>query len=172
MSGDHRSAPTRRGKPVLVGIITLVTVACGLWLLVKMVDRTESEGERADQAVQTAVQLCEQVRALGGACVVDPKELRGDPGPAGMPGPQGPPGADGADGAAGLPGPVGPPGVQGPDGAAGPTGPQGPAGPEGPAGEAGPAGPTCPPGTHAETVTVVTTGGLATMDVCVHDVQP
>lgn len=128
--------------------------------------KAESEGQRADQAVQSAVQLCEQVRRLGGACVVDPAELRGEPGPAGVPGP---PGADGVDGAAGDPGPAGLQGPTGPAGLTGPQGAEGPQGPTGPPGMAGPAGPQCPTGTHAETVTVMTTSGLATMDVCVHD---
>jgi hypothetical protein len=119
---------------VPVAVITLVTVAFGFWLFTHVVDRAEAQNRRADQAVQSAVQLCDQVRQLGGACVVDPKELRGEPGPGGPPGPQGPQGAQGPDG---DPGPSGPAGPSGPVGVAGQPGEAGPAGAKGDPGAAG-----------------------------------
>lgn len=96
----------------------------------------------------------------------------GSPGPTGPPGPSGaagPPGAPGADGADGAPGPHGPAGPSGPAGPAGPAGPPGPQGEQGPQGEAGPAGGQCPDGTHAETVTVVTSKGTQRIAACVED---
>jgi collagen triple helix repeat protein len=132
MSRDHRAVPPRRGRPILVLVITLVATAVGVWLLIKMVEQNDTQNRRADQAVQSAVQLCQQVRQLGGACVVNPEELRGEPGAQGVPGPQGLPGSNGRDGIDGQPGAQGPqgePGPAGPRGDTGSTGPQGPAGP-------------------------------------------
>lgn len=122
----------------IVVVVTLVVLVLGGWLWAFMTDRAETEGQRADTAVHTAFQLCEQVKRLGGACVVDPDELRGEPGETGPPGPVGPPGEDGRDG---EPGPAGP---------VGPTGASGPAGPQGPAGEPGAEGPAGPPGVAGE----------------------
>lgn len=90
----------------------------------------------------------------------------GQPGSPGSPGPTGPPGAQGVAGMGGAPGQAGPPG---PAGSAGPPGPAGPQGEQGPQGDAGPAGAQCPEGTHAETVTVVTTGGARQIAACVED---
>lgn len=90
----------------------------------------------------------------------------GVPGPSGSPGAPGMPGLPGRDGVDGAPGATGP---QGPQGPVGPEGPQGPRGEQGPQGEAGPAGPQCPDGTHAETVTVLTTEGTRQIVTCVDD---
>lgn len=172
----HRIIRRRSKRSTAIAIVgALAAGAMVILLLTSWNSRAEDEGARADAAVVGAEQLCQQVRQLGGRCVVDPETLKGDPGPAGPQGPIGPagiPGQDGADGVDGLPGPTGPAGptgAQGPDGAQGPAGPAGPAGPTGPAGEAGPAGPSCPTGTHAETVTVLTTDGPVTMAGCVAD---
>ncbi len=156
----------------MAAVAAAVLLVVALWQWTQTTDRADTEGRRAETAITSAEQLCQQVRQLGGACVVDPSTLRGDPGPAGPQGPDGPPGLpgrEGVDGWPGRPGPQGPAGPAGPQGPAGPAGEQGPAGPSGPAGEAGPAGPACPVGTHAETVTVLTDEGLRTVDVCVHD---
>jgi hypothetical protein len=144
-------------------------------------DRAEAEQSRADRAVTGVDQLCQQVRQLGGTCVVDPASLRGDTGPAGPQGIPGIPGRDGQDGSPGspgvngLPGATGPVGDQGQAGGEGPQGPAGPAGPQGPvgpAGEAGPAGPACPAGFHPLAVTVDTDQGPQTIAACVADPQP
>lgn len=144
-------------------------------------DRATAEQDRANRAVVGVEQLCQQVRQLGGTCVVDPASLRGDTGPAGPQGVPGIPGRDGADGLNGSNGVDGSPGVTGPageqgltgdtgsTGPAGAAGPAGPQGPTGPAGEAGPAGPACPAGYHAQDVMVVTAQGPQTIAACVAD---
>jgi hypothetical protein len=179
MQRTHRIIRRRSKRTAVVAVaVALAAFALVVWLLTQWNTRAEDEGARADAAVVGAEQLCQQVRQLGGRCVVDPETLKGDTGPAGPQGPIGPAGntgQDGTDGMNGLPGPTGPAGpvgVPGPDGAQGPAGAAGPAGPQGPAGEAGPAGPTCPAGTHAETVEVLTTGGVVTMAGCVKDPPP
>lgn len=164
---EHRML-ARRGRRASWFVVVLTIVAIGLlaYTVYLLSQRGDQEERRADQAVTTAVQLCQQVRDLGGVCVANPDELRGDPGPAGVPGPQGQPGSDGADGDPGPAGPAGPPGEAG---LQGPPGEQGPTGLQGPAGQAGPAGPQCPLGTHPETYTVLTTDGPKTMVGCVSD---
>ncbi|MEU5945148.1 hypothetical protein ABZ793_06245 [Micromonospora sp. NPDC047465] len=185
----------RRGRrrAVIALVATALIFAAAGWVAASLGRQATAEQQRADSAVSGAEQLCQQVRQLGGTCVVDPSELRGErgePGPAGPPGPPGLPGLDGEDGRDGSPGatgpagargepgeagPAGPAGANGPPGAAGPSGPPGPAGPagprgeQGPQGEAGPAGAQCPDGTHAETVTVVTTSGARQIAACVAD---
>lgn len=178
----RRLLARRRRWRALLGAVACLAAGILIALSVQdLADTAEDEGARADAAVVGAEQLCQQVRQLGGRCIVDPATLKGDPGPAGPQGPIGPAGITGADGAPGSPGPAGPTGAagpQGPDGAQGPAGPVGPAGPAGPAGppgptgEAGPAGPACPAGTHAETVTVLTVDGPVTMAGCVADPPP
>jgi hypothetical protein len=161
----RRMRTSRRSNNVAVILAALSLVALG-WMGSLLTDRADNEQQRADAAVTGAEQLCQQVRQLGGACVVDPSTLRGDPGPEG---PAGPPGIPGQNGSDGEPGPTGSPGPAGPagkDGVAGPVGAQGPQGEQGPA---GPPGPTCPDGTHPETVTVLTTSGTVTMAGCVQD---
>lgn len=161
-----------RKRTILAAVLGLMAGALLFWWLSSLSHRADTQARRADAAVSGAEQLCQQVRQLGGACVVDPSSLKGDPGPAGPEGPVGPPGIpgqdgdDGAMGPVGLTGPVGPLGPAGKDGAAGAPGAAGPPGPQGPAGEAGPA---CPTGTHVETVTVLTMDGPKTMTGCVQD---
>jgi hypothetical protein len=171
----------RKSRWRVVGIVLLAGVAIFLAGLSssRLTDRAASESDRADRAVSGVEQLCQQVRQLGGTCVVDPNSLRGDTGPAGpqgQPGPEGIPGRDGTNGTDGQPGATGPPGEQGPTGdrgpqgepgVQGPAGPQGPVGPAGPAGEAGPAGPACPAGYEARELTVLTADGLQTIAACV-----
>jgi hypothetical protein len=187
----RRKMDRREKRRAVIALAAVALVAALIGFTANaLTDRATRQQQRADTAVSGAEQLCQQVRQLGGTCVVDPSSLkgdRGDPGPAGPAGPPGPPGLpgldgkDGRNGAAGSPGPTGPPGTQGKPGAAGPSGPagaqgpsgppgpSGPAGPRGPQGEAGPAGAQCPDGTHAETVTVVTTEGTRKMAGCVED---
>lgn len=179
---------SRSRRRAAVAIVATVLIAGGLvWAGAQMGHARDQEQKRADTAVSGAEQLCQQVRQLGGTCVVDPDELRGEQGPEGPVGPPGPPGVPGLPGTAGTdgqPGATGPPGgrgesgpagAAGKDGAAGlpgPTGaqgPQGPEGPPGPQGEAGPAGAQCPDGTHAETVTVLTAEGTRQIATCVRD---
>lgn len=178
----------RQRRRLAVAVLATAIVCLLLGYAVRaLTSRAATQERRADRAVASATELCEQVRQLGGTCAVDPATLRGDPGPAGPEGPEGqegppgPPGRDGADGTPGAPGPPGPPGRDGQPGApgpagqagapgpAGPEGPPGPAGPSGPPGEAGPAGPQCPDGSHPETVTVVTAEGPRELVACVRD---
>jgi len=164
-----------RKRTVMAALVGAIAGGVLFWGLSSLSSRADTETSRADAAVSGAEQLCQQVRQLGAACVVDPSTLKGDPGPAGPEGPVGPPGIPGRDGENGGVGPVGPTGPVGPGGAAGKDGeqgeqgPAGPVGPVGPAGEAGPAGPACPTGTHPETVTVLTTDGPKTLAGCVQD---
>jgi type II secretory pathway pseudopilin PulG len=142
---SHSEVPTRldrraKRRNVIVVVVAAVAAGAGGWLWAVTTDRADTEERRADTAVYTAVQLCEQVRAMGGACVVDPEQLRGGPGEAGPPGPTGPSGpvgSDGRDGAPGSPGPQGPQGERGVEGPVGPTGPPGSPGEPGPQGEPG-----------------------------------
>lgn len=116
------------------------------------------ENNRANAATYTAEQLCQQVRNMGGVCVIDPSQLpKGDRGEAGPPGPQGERGVQGD------------PGDPGPSGSPGPVGSPGPPGPEGPPGPAGPAGASCPGGWHLAQVTIMIKGnggGWQTALVC------
>lgn len=166
----------RRRRMALVVVLTAAMFTLIGYSIRSATIRADAEEQRANAAVSGAEQLCQQIRVqYGGACVVDPSTLKGDPGPAGPEGPIGPmglPGRDGEDGAPGAPGPTGPAGPMGAHGPDGAQGAQGPQGPQGPAGEAGPAGPQCPTGTHPETVTVITSNGPKTMAVCVHDPPP
>jgi len=140
---------------VAIGVI--ISLFLGIYSFVKIKEQADRETTRANEAVATAEQLCEQVRALGRTCIKDPEELRGDPGPAGERGPQGPAGPTGQTGLTGSPGPSGSPGPVGEPGPQGPTGPQGPAGPP---------GPSCPAGWHLQEVNLPgPTVGL----ICVKD---
>lgn len=173
----HRRMRTNsRKNTVAVALAALSLVALG-WMGSLLTDRADNEQQRADAAVSGAEQLCQQVRQLGGACVVDPSTLRGETGPEGPAGPPGIPGQTGQDGEPGPAGPAGPVGSPGPAGKEGPAGEPGPAGPTGPMGPPGPAGPpgpmgpagTCPDGTHLDTVTVLTATGPVAMTGCVQD---
>lgn len=125
----------RRQRRRIVVVVLISGIAFGWlsWIVNDLTSRGDREERRADQAVLTAVQLCQQVRALGGVCVADPDELRGDPGATGATGPAGPQGPDGDVGPSGPQGVSGEPGIQGPQGESGATGAQGPPGPQGPA---------------------------------------
>jgi hypothetical protein len=132
MSSERRFQQPRKSKgAVKIAILTAILTAAGLWLTIKIVDQSNTKDRQVDQAVESAVKLCQQVRQLGGACVVNPEELRGEPGPGGPPGPVGPqgpsgpqgdPGSAGLQGVPGVPGEKGDPGVQGPVGPAGAQG--------------------------------------------------
>jgi hypothetical protein len=77
----------------------LITIVAGLvlaallagWWANGLTHRANSAQNKADKAVTSAEQLCQQVQQLGGTCVVDVSKLRGDTGPAG---PAGPPPSD------------------------------------------------------------------------------
>jgi len=73
---------------------TVIALGLGIYSFVEIQQQAERERQRANEAVATAEELCEQVRALGRECVRDPDQLRGDPGPAGERGPAGPPPSD------------------------------------------------------------------------------
>lgn len=170
-----------RWRVAAVLVLAAVAIFVGGRQTAAVNDKAASETDRANRAVTSVDQLCQQVRQLGGTCVVDPASLRGDTGPAGPQGIPGMPGRDGFDGASGAVGPSGAPGPigsQGPTGEAGPAGPAGaagptgPQGPTGPAGEAGPAGPACPAGYHPETLTVVTDKGTQVIAACVVNPKP
>jgi hypothetical protein len=102
----------------------------------------QHETNRADNALIALQQACDQVARLGGHCVTDPSEIKGNPPPESIPGPTG---RDGQAGPAGVPGPAGSPG------------------PSGPPGETGPPGPSCPLlGYHLQLLTVIVEGHPAT----------
>lgn len=164
----------RRGRRRTIIMVLALVAAFVLfeWQLTRLGDDLEASRSQTSTAVASAEQLCEQVRSLGGTCVVDPAELRGEPGPEGPPGPAGPPGIPGDTGEQGPPGltglpgavgPTGPPGTDGVDGKDGATGPAGPAGAQ------GPPGPVCPDGWHQAQQTVLTLSGPVDITTCVKD---
>lgn len=163
-------------------------------LLAFLVTQSLSNSRRADRnsavavdAIDAANRNCQEVRRLGGVCVVNPSELpkpdTGPQGPRGETGPQGPPGPAGQDGRNGSPGPVGPMGPPGPpgvagadgrngsdgvDGAPGPPGPAGQDGTDGRDGQDGKPGPACPQGYTLTPIEFLETHFLA----CTADVDP
>jgi hypothetical protein len=184
---------------LLVAMIlgTIIALGLGIYSFVEIQQQAERERLRANEAVATAEELCEQVRALGRECVKDPDQLRGETGPAGERGPIGPAGPPPSDGAvraaveayflahppaagrAPTPAEIAaavitylaenPP-------AAGPQGPPGPPGPPPSSAQITQAIANwfithpmpCPPGASVETITVVTPGdGHSTIDACV-----
>ena len=128
-----------RRRSVIVLIVTALLFGLLGYTVARLGQYADWETRRANVATYTAEQLCEQVRAMGAICVIDPADLpqgeRGEPGPVGAQGPRGHPGNSGPAGAAGLIGPEGPAGVDGADGQAGPS---------------------CPAGWHLEQVTILT----------------
>jgi len=136
---------TKRRAFIALTLTALLFALLG-YTIARLEQYAERETQRADVATYTAEQLCEQVRAMGAICVIDPADLpQGERGEAGPMGPQGPRGAQGEPGPSG---PAGLPGVQGEQGIQGEQGPQGERGP------AGPAGIACPG--HWEQITVLT----------------
>lgn len=83
-NGMHRKQRRRFWLGTAAAILAGVIVGGTGTALVQAVNREE---EKAEQATAAVDQLCGQVRALGGVCVVDPEDLRGEAGPAGPPGP-------------------------------------------------------------------------------------
>lgn len=81
-NGLHRQQRRRAWLGGAAAILIGVLVGGTGTALVQAVNREE---EKAEQAVSAVDQLCGQVRALGGVCVVDPADLRGEPGPQGPP---------------------------------------------------------------------------------------
>lgn len=163
----------RRSLWIIAALVAL-TLAMG-GLLLRATFHSEQKAERQSQVASTAIgaaeSLCQQVRALGGSCIVEPKSLPspaavpGPPGPPGRPGPpgpgvSGPPGPRGSPGAAATPaaGPPGPPGLPGlpgdmPSPVPGPPGQDGAPGKDGQDGAPGPPGapgPLCGEGYRAE----------------------
>lgn len=156
---------TRERQRFFLYTLTVIAITLATWVIVGgAVNRNRQyEENRADNALAALDQACRQVAALGGRCVTEPSQVRGDTGPEGMPGP---PGQDGAPGrppteaeitaavTAYLQ--VNPPLV----------------GPPGPQGETGPPGPPCPLlGAHLAWVTVrdVDTKATTTFLGCVRD---
>lgn len=89
MTEQLRRAGRRLRRPRNVVILAVVAMLCTAlgWALAQLAADREAEATRAENAVVTAEQLCQQVRQLGQQCVADPDELRGDPGEPGEPGP-------------------------------------------------------------------------------------
>lgn len=158
-----------RRRQRIVAIIAVLAFLLAGYAVVQIQAQAHRQRVRAERAVVSAEQLCEQVRRMGGQCVVDPSRLRGEPGPPGAPGAPGLPGRDGPAGPPGAPGSTGP---TGPAGVAGSPGPPGAPGATGPPGPAGSPGPLCPAGTHPEEVQVITPGGHQTIIACVTNVAP
>lgn len=154
-----------RCKPALVVLVmSMVLAACGVFIGLTLINRTDRSAERADtaqnkavvaekRATNTRVDLDAIIRVLKKKKIVKdgPRGLQGSTGPRGQRGPQG---LTGARGPQGRPGRDGAPGadarqvtreellgvlttfcsVRNCRGAAGPQGPAGPTGPPGPAG--------------------------------------
>lgn len=87
LTGIHRRQKRRTWLTVGLTLVVFLLLAFGGC---QFVSRANEEEQRAEQAVGAADQLCAQVRALGGFCVVDPAQLRGQEGPTGPAGPAGP----------------------------------------------------------------------------------
>ena len=138
-------AKRTRRRVVVVLILTAMLFALLGYTVARLGQYAEWERRRAEVATYTAEQLCEQVRAMGAICVIDPADLpqgeRGDPGPAGPMGPAGPRGVQGEPGPSGAPGL---PGAQGEQGVQGERGP------------AGPPGTSCPAGWHLVQAAILT----------------
>lgn len=191
LNGVHRRQRRVRWQAIVLAAVAAALLAFTVGTFVQAGQEKEQQTSEARSAADA---LCAQVQQLGGLCVVDPDDLRGEPGAAGPPGPPGPVGATGPRGFIGPPGPTGdtgdtgqtggtgPDGLQGPagdagaagdPGAAGPAGvqgepgPAGPVGPSGPAGEDGAPGPTCPEGTTLRERQMALQG--ETWFVCVED---
>lgn len=138
----------------ITAVVVLAALALGAGITASAL-QVDDESTRADAAVTTAEDLCDQVEAMGGECVRDPDKLEGTPGAEGPPGPAGR-GIDymdcvegvlvvvytdgsadrfgdchAADGEAGTDGEDGEPGADGEPGPSGPPGPTGPAGEDG-----------------------------------------
>ncbi|MGH8877441.1 MAG: hypothetical protein ACRD0P_08890 [Stackebrandtia sp.] len=144
--------PMRRRLAVVLLLASIGLGAVGYGIAQSLL-RANAESDRADSAVQGVEAACEQVRAMGGECVVTPDEYKGGPGPAGPPGPPGL-GVDSVRCASGTwvitysdsstsyagdcTGDRGPAGADGEDGADG----------IGEPGEPGPVGPSGPPGAN------------------------
>lgn len=79
--------PSWQGRGIVVAVITAAALGLGGYSLAAFQLRANEQAARVDEAVSAVDQLCRQVRDLGGYCVVDPAELRGEPGPEGPPGP-------------------------------------------------------------------------------------
>jgi len=144
--------------------------------------RTDLDDSESDTraAVTAAQALANQIESKGETPVVDPDDLKGQPGDQGLPGPAGPPGAQGEDGTDGIngkagadgavgspgqpgvkgetgePGTPGSQGVPGSDGSNGSDGKNGQDGEPGPKGDQGPAGPQGEPGPGGADGAVIT----------------
>lgn len=77
LNGLHRKQRRRAWLGAAAAILAGVLVGGTGTALVSAVNREE---QKAEQAVSAVDQLCGQVRALGGVCVVDPEDLRGEEG--------------------------------------------------------------------------------------------
>lgn len=115
--GSELRRKLRFGMWFMIGM-TVVVVLLGAAVWRQAIGQRDAEEQRAQRAEQAVEELCAQVKALGGVCVINPEQLRGPPGAQGETGPPGPPGPPGV----GSPGPSGPPGVEGPPGPRGPMG--------------------------------------------------
>jgi hypothetical protein len=152
---------------VVVAVAAFAALGFSGW---QFAGRVNEQEQRAAEARAAVEQLCTQVEQLGRRCVVDPEELRGEPGAPGLPGPPGPPGPAGPAGEPGPSGRTGPDGLQGPGGdpgAAGPAGEIGEPGLPGPPGEPGPAGPQGEP--PLSWTFTIQRGGQLTTHRCVRD---
>lgn len=81
----------QRNRTIIAVVLTALAFLLIGYALRSFSSEASEQAERADEAVSAVEQLCAQVETLGGFCVVDPEDLRGEPGPAG---PVGPPPSD------------------------------------------------------------------------------
>ncbi|MPZ27552.1 MAG: hypothetical protein GEV12_14380 [Micromonosporaceae bacterium] len=84
LNGLHRK---QKRRAWIVVLITFVASALLFYAIGSFVHAGNERERETDRAVSAADQLCAQVETLGGLCVVDPADLRGEEGPAGPPGP-------------------------------------------------------------------------------------
>lgn len=192
---EFRVARRDRFRTVILAVAVLILLAIigfGTYSIIARGQQAQQNAVVASTNKEAADKLCDQVKALGRECAVNPTTL---PTPASAPAPI--PGIKGDKGDTGnsgqnstTPGPTGKPGPIGPSGPAGPKGdpgedgldpacmqagqgncigPQGQTGPKGDTGATGPAGPECRSGYTAQDRTQV--DGEVWL-VCVKDAPP
>lgn len=113
-SVDHTAV--RQWTIVLAFVVFVLGVVTAVAIGMAVNAERRYETNRADNALVALQQACDQVAQLGGRCVTEPSQVRGNAAP-GIPGL---PGRDGRDGI-GIPGPIGPSGPAGPQGETGPA---------------------------------------------------
>lgn len=79
----ERMRHRRRRRLVVVIIFTALIFTTLGWTVSRLGRQADRQEERADNAVSSAEQLCNQIKGLGYKCLVNPDDLKGDQGPQG-----------------------------------------------------------------------------------------